>query len=198
MTVIVIFMSCYIRIRSMPVTPMRRSLTGTITTRRTQSDILDCQRKTARAMTNRPQPRRLENCMERCCWFTAQATITSTFINQRLNHLNAVLKVDVIVACAVNQQQRSMQFSSRLGCGRFVIALAVFLWQSKISLCVRRVVIVPVSDRRNGDSGFEHIRMCHGIKSHVTAITPSPDRNVVTIELGKLRQQLIQCRELVV
>src|SRR5204862_7656929 len=69
-------------------------------------------------------------------------------INQRLNHLNAVLKVDVIVACAVNEQQRSMQFSSRLGCGRFVITSADVFRQSELSLGIRRIVIVPAAYRR--------------------------------------------------
>ena len=119
-------------------------------------------------------------------------------INQRLNHLNAVLKVDIVVACAVNQQQRSMQFSSRLGYGRFVITFAVVLRQSEIALCVRRIVIVPIADGRDGNSSFEHLGVRHRVQSHEAAIAPSPDRNVVVIKLGKLRQQLIQCRELVV
>lgn len=118
-------------------------------------------------------------------------------LNECLNHLNAVLKVDIVVARSMHQQQRAMQFAGYVTQPQIPVSFAVFTRQPKIAFRINRIVVPPIGYRRHRYSRGEPLGMHHGVQSHRSAIAPSPYSHAVAIELRIAVKQLIERGQLV-
>src|SRR5579863_6578295 len=67
--------------------------------------------------------------------------------NEAFDHLNAVLEMDIVVTGAVDQQQRSTQFSGHIRQAQILIALPILFRKSLITLGINRIVVSPIGDR---------------------------------------------------
>ena len=70
-------------------------------------------------------------------------------LDELFNHLNAVLKMYVVIAGAMGQQQGSVQVWSGPQVRRILVALCVLFWQAQVAFRVDGIVIMPVGYRRN-------------------------------------------------
>src|SRR6185312_928160 len=78
------------------------------------------------------------------------------------------------------------------------VSVSILGWQSHVAFRVDGIVVVPVSHRRNGHSGFEAARVRHRVAGHEAAIAPSPPAETIAVELRETIQCLIERSELVV
>ena len=118
-------------------------------------------------------------------------------LDQRIDHLNTVLEMHIVVAGAVHEQQRTMQLSGRLRYRAFVIPFGVVFRQPHIALGIDSVIVAVIGDGCDRNSGLKSIGVRHRIKRHRRAIRPAPHRDPVLIELRILSKHLGQRSELI-
>src|SRR5580704_16719287 len=91
--------------------------------------------------------------------------------DQRFDHLDAVLEMDVVVAGAVHEQQRSVQLVGDFGEVEVGVAGGGFVGgQAVIAFGVDGIVVAPTGDGGNCGAGFEYVGVGEGVESHGTAV----------------------------
>ena len=82
-------------------------------------------------------------------------------LEEGLGELNRMLRINVVVGEAVDEQERSVQIRSEGQHAALAITVRVFRWEAEITLGVMRVVIFPRDDRRAGDRAAKNLRLLH-------------------------------------
>ena len=117
--------------------------------------------------------------------------------NELIHHLHGVLHVHVVIAGAMRDRHYSMQVFRAVDRRALLISLGILFGQPHVAFRVDGVVILPIGDGCNRESGFDAVRVSHGIERHETAVAPSPPADPVAVKLGKLLERLIERGELV-
>src|ERR1035438_9952821 len=83
------------------------------------------------------------------------------------------------------------------GDGKLLVAGCEFGGEGKVALGVDRVVVVPVSDGRDGDAGAEAIGVGERVEGECTSPTPAPPAEAFGIELWILGECCVNDSELI-
>ena len=107
---------------------------------------------------------------------------------QSLCIFKRILRMNVVVGQSVAEQQRTMQLVGT-GDGVVIIACGVLLWSLHETFCIDGVVVAPAGRRCHGNAGLEDgASLAHAHQRTETAVAPSPDANVVGIDILLLAQ----------
>ena len=106
--------------------------------------------------------------------------------------------MDVIVACAVNQEEFPSQFCGVGYGGTCLVAFGIILRSAHVPFGVDIGVESPVRHRRNGYGHFEIIGTVQDDHAgKITAVTPPPYTDPVLVDIGK-RSKILRRFDLIV
>src|SRR5262245_19486907 len=109
-------------------------------------------------------------------------------LDQRINKRLRVLRVNVVIISAMNEQEPPMKFARALDERGALVSVRIFRRRFQERLGYLSVVVAPVCDGRHSDTGLEFRRAGHEIESHKASVAPSPDANALRVH-PRLRLQ---------
>ena len=113
---------------------------------------------------------------------------------QRVDQLERVVRMHVVVDHAVQEQQVARELARVLDAAARVVAFGILLRRAHIALGVDRVVVAPVGGGRDGDRGLERVAaQDHRGGRHVAAVARAGDADARAVDvrarLGEMRDR---------
>ena len=104
-------------------------------------------------------------------------------LNERLRVFVGVLRMNIVVGCAVADEECAVKLRGTLN-GIGGVTVRILLRCAHVALCIYRVVILPVGRRSYCHAGTEDATtLAHTHQSVEATVAPSPDADAVLVDV---------------
>ena len=117
--------------------------------------------------------------------------------DKAIGHFYGILKMHIVVGCAVYQKVITFQEISKIDWRIFFITVCIFFFGLHIAFGINRIVPLPIRNWRNRNGCFEYIcALKCAQRRHITAITPTKNTDTRCIYVFEC-SQITRSRNLV-